>query len=66
MSSDELSDDKEIKLINFVQCLRDINFHRPSKMIMKREKMNVFNLQESLSEKCLMQTFYENIFKDYE
>lgn len=57
--SEELSPHNETKMINFVECLRDITFFRPPKNKGKtKSKVNVFNLQESLSEKCLMQSFY--------
>lgn len=50
-------------MVRFVDCLRDISFSRPKKGA-KTHKINVFNLQESLSEKCIMQKFYERIFDD--
>lgn len=61
--SGELSPEREQKMVRFVECLRDIAFSKPKKSS-KKSKMNVFNLQESLSEKCLMQQFYYRVFKD--
>lgn len=49
-------------MIQFVECLRDIKFQKISKT-KNHSKINVFNLQQSLSEKCLMQSFYERVFK---
>ena len=35
-----------------------------SKTKESKGRTNVFNLQESLSEKCLMQKYYSKVFKD--
>lgn len=46
-------------MIDFVGCLRDITFFKPVKNKGKiKSRVNVFNIQESFSEKCLMQSFY--------
>lgn len=50
-------------MIKLVECLRDISFFKPTKNE-KPSKINVFSLQESLSEKCLMQQFYGRLFKE--
>jgi hypothetical protein len=48
-------------MVRFVDCLRDISFSRPKRGV-KVQRVNVFSLRESLSEKCIMQGFYERIF----
>ena len=60
--SSELSPERETRMVQFVECLRDITIFKPLKS-KKQERVNVFNLQESLSEKCLMQSFYSRVFK---
>lgn len=46
--SSELTPEREIKIVKFVECLRDIAFLKPQQN-KKKTRMNVFNLQESLS-----------------
>jgi hypothetical protein len=59
--SAELSPEREGKMVQFVECLRDITMFKPEKS-KRKVRANVFNLQSSLSENCLMQSFYGRVF----
>ena len=50
--------------MELVSCLRDISFWKPKEKKQISSKTNVFNLRESLSEKCMIQQFYSKVFKD--
>ena len=63
-TEEPLSPARKERMMKFVESYRDVAFVRPKKESTRLKKVNVFGLQASFSENCLIQGFYQRVFND--